>query len=50
MRPDSLSAAGYGEFAPMNPNDTTDQRASNRRIEIALQPNIDEFPMLPDVR
>jgi chemotaxis protein MotB len=41
--PDSLSAAGYGEYAPAVPNDTPENRAKNRRIEITLVPNIEEF-------
>ena len=33
-----LVAAGYGEFRPVSPNDTPEQRALNRRIEIVLVP------------
>jgi chemotaxis protein MotB len=50
MQPGSLSAAGYGEFAPVNPNDSPEHKAGNRRIEITLQPNIDEFPAIPEAR
>ena len=32
--PARLSAAGYGEFKPQLPNDTPENRALNRRIEI----------------
>jgi chemotaxis protein MotB len=42
-----LSAAGYGEFDPMVANDTPDGRAKNRRIEIALQPNLEELVAAP---
>jgi chemotaxis protein MotB len=45
--PKGLSAAGYGEFDPIAPNDTADGRAKNRRIEITLQPNIDELVGAP---
>jgi chemotaxis protein MotB len=38
----NLSAAGYGEFAPLDGNDTPEGRAKNRRIEITLVPNLDE--------
>jgi chemotaxis protein MotB len=47
MSPASLSAAGYGEFDPVTPNDSAENKARNRRIEITLQPNIDEFVALP---
>jgi chemotaxis protein MotB len=45
----SLSAAGYGEFDPVSPNATQDGRAKNRRIEITLQPNIEELVSLPEL-
>jgi len=47
MAPASLSAAGYGEFDPVALNDTVEHKAKNRRIEIALQPNIDELVAVP---
>jgi chemotaxis protein MotB len=47
MPPESLSAAGYGEFAPAAANDTPEGRAKNRRIEIALVPNLDEMVKAP---
>jgi len=35
-----MSAAGYGEFKPLFPNDTPENRLKNRRVEIVLtQPN-----------
>lgn len=48
--PGLLSAAGYGEFDPIAPNDTPVSRAKNRRIEIVLQPNIDELVALPTAK
>ena len=39
----NLSAAGYGEFAPLDTNDTLEGRAKNRRIEITLVPNLEEI-------
>lgn len=48
MRPKVLAAAGYGEFDPAVPNDSTDHRAQNRRIEIVLQPNLSDLPPLDD--
>ncbi|MCC7536984.1 MAG: OmpA family protein [Deltaproteobacteria bacterium] len=41
-----LSAAGYGEHQPSQPNDSPEGQAQNRRIEIVLQPNLDELPDL----
>ncbi|MFN3966747.1 MAG: flagellar motor protein MotB [Endomicrobiia bacterium] len=34
--PDRFSAMGYGEYKPVAPNDTEENRAKNRRIEIVL--------------
>jgi chemotaxis protein MotB len=47
MNPEVLSAAGYGEFDPVGPNTDDASRARNRRIEITLQPNIDELVAVP---
>jgi chemotaxis protein MotB len=43
MQPTTLSAVGYGEFDPVAPNDTDENRARNRRIEITVQPNVEEL-------
>jgi chemotaxis protein MotB len=48
--PETLSAAGYGEFAPLVANDTNEHKAKNRRIEISLVPAMDELVNLPDVK
>ena len=48
MAPASLSAAAYGEFDPLVENDTVEHMSKNRRIEITLQPKIDEIVVLPD--
>ena len=50
MAPGVLSASGYGEFDPVASNDTEAGRSKNRRIEITLQPNIDELVAVPDIR
>jgi chemotaxis protein MotB len=46
MAAKNLSAAGYGDTQPVADNSTEKGRALNRRIEIVLQPNLDELPDL----
>ncbi len=41
-----ISAAGYADTQPVASNDTPEGRQQNRRIEIALMPNLDELPDL----
>ena len=38
LDPTNIYAAGFGEFRPITPNDTPENRAKNRRIEITLLP------------
>lgn len=45
--PQALSAAGYAEFDPIAVNDSATSKARNRRIEIAVQPNIDQLVEIP---
>ena len=49
MSPASLGAVGYGEFDPVVPNDSPENRGQNRRIEIQLQPNLGELPSMDDL-
>ncbi|GAB4535690.1 MAG: OmpA family protein [Haliangiales bacterium] len=42
----NLGAAGYGEFDPVAPNDTPENRQRNRRIEIIIVPDLSELPNL----
>ncbi|WP_438710764.1 OmpA family protein [Aquimarina muelleri] len=44
--PQSLTAAGRGEFAPVASNETTDGKSKNRRIEVILTPKLDEITKL----
>lgn len=50
VKADSLSAAGYAEFDPMQSNGTDKGRAKNRRIEIVLVPNIEELVKMPELK
>ena len=34
--PDQMQAMGYGEFKPIAPNDTIENRTLNRRVEIKV--------------
>jgi chemotaxis protein MotB len=43
---ENISAAGYADTQPAASNDDEEGRAQNRRIEIVLQPNLDELPDL----
>jgi len=36
-----ITASGKGEFSPLMPNDTPENKARNRRTEIILSPNLD---------
>ena len=47
MKPERLSAAGYGEFDPVGANDSSDGRAHNRRIEITVPANVDALVSVP---
>jgi chemotaxis protein MotB len=50
VKPVAVSAAGYAEFDPVASNSDAHGRAKNRRIEITLQPNIDEMVAVPALR
>jgi len=41
--PRRLTAAGHGEFLPVDPADTPEARRKNRRTEIILTPKLDEL-------
>jgi chemotaxis protein MotB len=46
--PTALSGAGFGEYNPVASNDDENGRRRNRRIEIILQPHIDELVSVPN--
>ena len=48
MEPKRLSAAGYADQSPVAGNDTTENKAKNRRIEITLVPNLDDLPPIDE--
>ncbi len=41
VRPENVSAAGFGEFQPRADNETKEGQALNRRIEIIMLPDLD---------
>jgi chemotaxis protein MotB len=43
VSPSRVTSAGRGEWMPIAPNDTPENRAKNRRSEIILTPNLDEL-------
>ncbi len=45
MPPEYISAAGFGQYQPVAPNDTPEHRALNRRTEIILLPNLQELQL-----
>ena len=44
VAPTNLSGAGYGEFQPRAENDTSENKALNRRIEIVMLPSLQALP------
>ncbi len=46
IKPENLTAAGRGEFAPIASNDSAEGKAKNRRIEVILTPKLDEISKL----
>jgi chemotaxis protein MotB len=48
MEPKRLSAAGYADQSPVASNDSPENKAKNRRIEITLVPNLDDLPPIDE--
>lgn len=44
MPPGRISAASFGDTQPAKGNDTPEDRAANRRIEIVLVPDLSSLP------
>ena len=38
-----ITASGKGEYSPLSPNDTPQNKQKNRRTEIIITPNLDEL-------
>ena len=43
---ENLTAAGRGEYSPVDSNDTNEGKTKNRRIEVVLTPKLDEISKL----
>ena len=43
LDPTKWSASGYGDTDPIAPNDTPENRAKNRRVELVVMPNVEEM-------
>ena len=43
VEPSKITAAGKGEYLPLNPNDSPEGKQKNRRTEIILTPELDEL-------
>jgi chemotaxis protein MotB len=44
LAPERISAASYGEMHPTKPNDSNENKAANRRIEIVVVPDLSSLP------
>lgn len=43
VSPNQITASGKGEYSPLVPNDTPQNKAKNRRTEIIITPDLDEL-------
>lgn len=43
LAPKNWAASGYAETDPVAPNDTDENRAKNRRVELVVMPNVEEM-------
>ena len=50
MPADRISAASFGEFKPGKPNDSPEGKASNRRIEIVVVPDLSSLPGFDELK
>ena len=47
IKPQRLSATGYGEYHPIISNDAPESRKKNRRVEIVILPKISKAKLVP---
>ncbi len=47
IEPQRLSATGFGEYHPLDTNDTAQGRRKNRRVEIAILPKVSKTRITP---
>ncbi len=45
-----VSAASYGEFKPVSPNDSPEGKSANRRIEIVVVPDLSNLPGFDELK
>jgi len=50
MPPERISAASFGDTRPVVPNDSPEQRAQNRRIEIIIVPDLSGLPGFDELK
>lgn len=50
VKPEMLTAGGAAEFDPLVANDTPENKANNRRVEIVFLPKIDELPGFESIK
>ncbi|MBI5526488.1 MAG: flagellar motor protein MotB [Deltaproteobacteria bacterium] len=50
MPADRISAASFGEFKPAKPNDSPEGKASNRRIDIVVVPDLSSLPGFDELK
>ena len=43
LPPSNWSAAGYADTDPVSSNDTDEGRKKNRRVELVVQPDVEEM-------
>lgn len=43
LSPNQITASGKGEYSPLAPNSSSENKAKNRRTEIIITPNLDEL-------